>query len=157
MRIYIHSPGIEKIEIIEDVDLNSQFSDHITLGEGDFVFVDEQDVPIDYSIVISEIEISPHNSHHHHVHRHPCREISTTVSYNGRPVTITVRPNSRVGQVLDDAIARFEIDPVSGADLVLRLLGSTDDLSNSRFIGELVPRGSCSLELNLLAGHREHG
>ena len=156
MRIYIHSPGIETIEIIEDVDANFRLSDHITLGEGDFIFVDEQGVPIDCSIVIAEIEISPHNSHHH-VHRHPCREISTEVSYNGRQVTITVRPNSRVGQVLDDAIARFEIDPVSGADLVLRLPGSNDDLSNSRFIGGLVSRGSCALELNLLAGHREHG
>jgi hypothetical protein len=156
MRLYVHNPGSMEVLAIEDADANVSLSELIAVVDGDFVFVDDKGEPVDITFTLTEISVAI-DTHHHHVHRHPCKAITVEVVYNGRPVTIDGAPNVRIEEILMRAIADLGIDPISAADLVLRLPGTDHDISGSTFIGELVPRGECSLKLNLLAGSREHG
>lgn len=156
MRLYVHSPGSNEVTAIENADANTSLGEQISIAEGDFVFVDDNNDPVDITLTLTQITITV-EKHHHHVHHHPCKEIKVEVMYNGRPVFINAVPNGRIEDVLMRAIAELGIDPVSAADLVLRVPGTDQDLSGSTFVGELLPRGDCSLVLNLLAGNREHG
>jgi ribosomal protein L32 len=141
---------------IDEADANVSLSELIVVVEGDFVFVDDKGEPVDIALTLIEIAVAA-DTHHHHIHHHSCKAIKVDITYNGRPVSMSVTPNLRVEDVLLQAIADFGIDPVSAADLVLRLPGTDQDISGSTFIGELVPRGDCTLKLNLLPGSREHG
>jgi len=157
MRLYVHRPGSSEIEVVEDAPTDRPLGEVLVeVVEGDFVFVDDAGEPVDLQVTLVEIvEVGPR--HHHHVHHHPCRSISVSVNYNGRLVDVGSRPNTTVEAVLTNAISAFGIDPVTGADLVLRVPGTDADLPASRHIGSLVARGTCSVTLNLVPGHREQG
>jgi hypothetical protein len=158
MRLYLHTPGSLDVAVVEDVDPDANLSAIVEVGEGDFVFVDDGEEPVDVQLSIVEIlGVSRDEPGHHHVHRHPCREIIVEVVYNGRGRAIPARPGTHVETLVLRAISEFGIDPVTGADLVLRFPGSDDDLPSSECVGSLVVPGSCSLTLNLLPGHREQG
>lgn len=158
MRLYLHTPGTSDVAIVEDVDPDATLSTVVEIIEGDFVFIDDGDEPVDIQLSIVEIlEVSRDDPGHHHVHHHPCHEIVVQIVYNGREKIIPARPGTLVETALLRAISEFGIDPVTGADLVLRLPGSDDDLPGSDRVGSLVGRGNCALTLNLLPGHREQG
>ncbi len=157
MRLYIHRPGTNDIDTLKDAPTDTPLGQILVdVVEGDFVFVDDNGEPVDLQIALIEI-VEVGSRHHHHVHHHPCRSISVSVSYNGRFEDVGATPNTTVEDVLTNAISAFGIDPVTGADLVLRLPGTDADLPASRHIGSLVPRGICSVTLNLVPGHREQG
>jgi hypothetical protein len=159
VRLYIHAPGTADVVIMDEASPDARLSTLVEVVEGDFVFFDDGDEPVDIQLTLVEIiQGSGHQDHHHHhVHHHPCRKIMVGVVYNGRTKEVPAVPATLVETVLLRAISEFGIDPVTGADLVLLLPGSDDDLSGSKHIGELVGRGTCSLTLNLLPGHREQG
>jgi hypothetical protein len=156
MRLYVHRPGTSEIDVLEDVPTDVGLGEVILdVVEGDFVFLDDNGEPIDLRVTLAElVEV---DVHHHHVHHHPCRSITVNVNYNGRPESIEARPNTTVETVLTSAISAFGIDPVTGADLVLRVPDTDADLPGSRHIGALVHRGSCLVILNMMPGHREQG
>jgi hypothetical protein len=157
VRIYIHRPGTNDIDVLEDAPTDVPLVQVLVdVVEGDFVFIDDNGEPIDLQITLIEI-VEVGTRHHHHVHHHPCRSISVSVNYNGRVEDVGATPNATVEAVLTSAISAFGIDPVTGADLVLRVPGSDSDLPGSRHIGSLVPRGTCTATLYLVPGHREQG
>jgi len=158
MRLYIHRPG-EEVSLLDNVDPTVSLETLVEVAEGDFVFLDNNGEPVDIKVTLVELieVISRSDQPHHHVHHHPCRSISVEVVYNGRSVRVDGPPSMTAQTVLLQAIADFGIDPATGADLVLRRPGSDDDIPSSAPIGELVPRGECSLALDLRPGHREQG
>jgi hypothetical protein len=159
MRLYVHDPGEEEVAVIEDVSPEVQLASMIEVIDGDYVFFDEDDAPVDLQMTLIEIfqVRGLEQRHHAHVHRHPCLRIAVEVIYNGVTKPVPAVPGSLVEKVLLRAVSEFGIDPVTGADLVFRIPGTNDDLPGSERIGRLTPRGTCSLTLNLLPGHREHG
>jgi hypothetical protein len=168
MRLYIHSPGTAEVTVIEDVAPDTRVDAVVEVVEGDYVFLDDDDEPINVQLTIAALVQNSehgdrqhhhqhHHHHHHHVHHHPCLKLEVGVVYNGQTKSVPAVPGTLIETVLLRALAAFEIDPVTGADLVLRLPGSDDDLPGSKHVGELIQRGSCSVTLNLLPGHREAG
>jgi hypothetical protein len=159
MRLYIHHPGSPEVSVVEDASPDARVATLVDVVEGDFVFFDDGDDPVDIQLTLAEVVrgFAEEDRHQHHVHHHPCRQIAVEVVYNGRTKEVPARAGTQVETVLLRAISEFEIDPVTGADLVLRLPGSADDLGGTTHVGTLVPRGRCTLTLNLLPGHREQG
>jgi len=139
MRLYVHRPGTSKIDVLEEVATDVALGEVIVdVVEGDFVFLDDNGEPIDLQVTVAEL-VTTGVRHHHHVHHHPCRSITVNVNYNGRLQGVGATPNTTVETVLTSAISAFGIDPVTGADLVLRIPGTDADLPGSLHIGVLVP------------------
>lgn len=157
MRIYAHEPGSE-LTLHEDVPRDRTFREIVAVDQETFVFLDDDDEPVDVELVIVEVVTSRGRSPgSHHVHRHHCRHVTIAVNYGGDTRDVKVSPNQTVATVLSRAIKAYGIDPAAGADLVLRRPGSTDDLPQAEHIGDLHPGPACKLELNLLPAHREAG
>lgn len=157
MRIYLHGPHAEPT-LLEGVDETARFRDICNVDEETFVFLDDDDEPVEVDQVIVEtLAEKGRRPDHHHVHRHPCRQITVEVHYGGDTRPVHATPNQTVGKVLTLALRLYGIDAASGADLVLRRPGSSDDLPQSEHIGDLDPSPTCKLDLNLLPAHREAG
>ena len=157
MRIYVHEPGTDLI-LHEDVAQTQTFREVCTVAEEEFVFLDDDDEPVEVDLTIVEVVIARgRHPGHHHVHRHHCRQITVEVHYGGDTRVVAVTPNQSVASVLSKAIAEFGVDPAAGADLVLRRPGSNEDLPQAEHIGDLHAGPACAIELNLLPAHREAG
>jgi hypothetical protein len=157
MRIYVHGPGSSEVVVLDEAPTDRRLSDLVEILDGDYVFLDDEDEPVDIQLSLVAIVRTDEPTHHHHLHHHPCRQITVVVFYNGMNKEVPASAGTRVESVLLRAISLFGIDPVTGADLVLRRQGTEADLPPSTHIGSLVPRGSCTISLNLLPGHREQG
>jgi hypothetical protein len=92
-----------------------------------------------------------------HVITHRCHTVAVTVSYAGQDVELTVHPAVRVKDLRVKAIEALQLDAASSADLVLRLPGETTDLAASHPIGAYVPKGTCSLIVDLVHVVRPQG
>ena len=157
MRIYLHEPQAEPT-LLEEVEETARFRDICAVEEEIFVFLDDHDEPVEVDVLIVEVlRERGHKPGHHHVHRHPCRQISVEVHYGGDTRPVLATPNQTIGVVLTRALQAYGIDATSGADLVLRRPGSADDLSQNEHLGDLHPGENCKLELNLLPAQREAG
>jgi hypothetical protein len=157
MRIYLHEPQSEPT-LLEDVEETARFRDICRLDGEAFVFLDDDDEPVEVDLLIVEVlTVRGRKPSNHHIHRHPCRAITVDVHYGGDTRDIRITPNQTVGALLTKAIQAYGLDAAAGSDLVLRRPGSNDDLPQAEHVGDLHPSKSCKLELNLLPAHREAG
>lgn len=92
-----------------------------------------------------------------HVIVHGCKQITISVSYAGAQVELEEHPSTQVAEVFTKAIRSLGIDSGSSVDLTLRQPGSSEDLDAVKPIGTYVPKGTCSLILDLVHIVRPQG
>jgi hypothetical protein len=158
VRIYNHQPDSDTT-VIDDIEETATVASLLEVADTDYVFLDDDDEPIRIDVAIVEVlrGRGREPGHHHHIHRHSCRTITVSVTYGGALRRILAAPNTPVATITTEALTAFQIDPVTGADLVLRVPGSDSDLSDSTCIGSLTHGRDCAADLNLLPAHREAG
>src|SRR6266496_1658795 len=134
MRIHTYAAGSQSAvthpEVAPDVRLRGLVI--IEAGEAAYRIGDEAEV--DVEVTVSEI----FGEGPGHVIVHHCREIAVTISYAGADKVITVRPSARIEEIRTEAIKVLGQDPLSSADLVLRLPGSAEELPDTSPVGAFV-------------------
>ena len=153
MRVHTYSAGTEAAVTHPEV------APHVRLRELLVVEVDERvyrlgdDVEIDIDLTVIEL----FGSDPGHVVVHGCREVTVTASYAGQDKIVTVHPALHVKRVRAKAIEAFKLDAATSADLVLRLPGATTDMVLTNPIGAYVPKGTCSVTVDLVHQVRPQG
>lgn len=153
MRIHIYSQGVPTALTHAELAPDTRLGDIIQLRVEERVYKVGSEDEIDVGIALLEV----FDDQPGHLIVHDCKEIAVKVSYLGEPREITVHPSTHVKKVLADAIAALGIDHGTSVDLVLRELGSSEDLDLSKPIGAYVPKDSCSIALELLHIVRPQG
>lgn len=153
MRVHTYRAGDDEPRTHPDAPPQTRLRDLVAVEAGEVAYRvgDGSEVDVDHTLG----EIFGEGSGHVVVHH--CREITVTVAYGGTEKDLQVRPSTKIDDVRTEAIAAFGVDPGTGADLVLRLPGSTDDLPAPRPIGIYVPKGSCALAVDLVHAVRPQG
>jgi len=92
-----------------------------------------------------------------HLITHSCRKVAVTVVYAGAEKIVKVHPAVRLRKVRAKAVDEFDIEPADAADLALRLPGRDQDLDLAMPVGAIVPKGTCSVSLDLVHTVRPQG
>lgn len=153
MRIHTYTAGTRGAVTDPDVSPETRVRDLVTVEVDELVYRVGDEAELDIELTIVEI-FGPEPGH---LIVHHCREIAVTVSYAGTETQLTVHPATHLKQVRARAIAALGLDAGSSADLILRLPGSTEELSATNPIGTYVPKGTCALTLDLLHLVRPQG
>jgi len=117
-------------------------------SEEAFLFVEDEDTPLDLALAVDE---NFDRKRVYHVHR--ARTVEIIVHYNGRVKTRGFAPSTRVQRVLAWAIGAdgFNIDPPIAPEMELAIEGQTAELPGGAHIGRYA-RHQLKLELNLIRG-----
>jgi hypothetical protein len=153
MRVHAYSTGTEAAVTHPDVEPQVRLRELLLIESDEHVYRVDDEVEIDVDLTVVEL----FGTDPGHVVVHPCREIAVTVGYAGQDKLVTAHPSTRVRAVLAKAIAELGLDAASSADLVLRLPGTTTDLALANPIGAYVPKGTCSVTLDLVHLVRSQG
>ena len=153
MRIHTYAAGADAPVTHPDVEPGVRLRELVVVEADERVYRVGGATEIDIDVTVIEL----FGTDPGHVIVHPCREITATVSYTGNDKVVTAHPSAHVRDVRAKAIAEFGLDAGSSADLVLRLPGSTADLVLSTPIGAYVPKGTCSVTLDLVHLVRPQG
>ena len=159
-------PISEQIKLfIDDVEVrhftpNTKVSEVVLLlleGDEGFLFLGDAEEPLALDIELCEIGIEKHG----HVHAARCRHIEVTVDYGGKaPHSHRFPPTATVKAVRDWAVAQDwhpAIDPAERPKFALFLPDQKDALSEARRIGTCVPKGECTVTLELALRERQQG
>lgn len=113
------------------------------------LFVEDEDAPLDVSLIVISEGMSERT---HHVHR--VRQIEVTVYYMNKQETRAFAPSARVQRVLDWALTSdiFKIDPAIKPEMELALHGKTTPLPKDAHIGRFVRHPEHRLALDLIRG-----
>jgi hypothetical protein len=84
-----------------------------------------------------------------------CKKVSVTINYAGKPYSISVSPATSIKKLRKLAFKNFEIDDVSGADLLLWV--NKEPLDNRQLIGSLTDYPSCGVSLVLATKNDVNG
>jgi hypothetical protein len=153
MRVHTYTAGAEAAVTHPDVKPEVRLRELLMVEADERVYRVGDEVEVDLDLTIVELFAADPG----HVIVHPCREIAAAVSYAGQDRIVNAHPATRVRDVRAKAIAEFGLDAGSSADLVLRLPGSTADLVLSNPIGTYVPKGTCSVTLDMVHLVRPQG
>ncbi|MEO3810787.1 hypothetical protein ABGB17_17445 [Sphaerisporangium sp. B11E5] len=136
-----------------DIAPSTPLKELVNLGDSSLAYGLDQDEALDVTRTVEEL----FGSRNAHVIVHSCREVRVTVTYGGSSRNIQAKPGWRVAKVHREAIKAFQIDEASAADLILRLPGSTEELSETVPIGGYAAEGTCSVALDLAPHIRAQG
>jgi len=153
MRIHTYTAGVEAAVTHPDVASDVQLRVLLVVEAEEQVFRVGDDVEVDVELTVGEL----FGADPGHVVAHHCRKITMTASYAGQDRIITVHPAVHVKQARAKAIEEFKLDAASSADLVLRLPGSSNDMVETNPLGAYVPKGTCSLTVDLVHQVRAQG
>ena len=153
MRIHTYAAGAGRAVTHPDVASDVVLTELIVVETDERVYRVGDGLEIDIERTVVEIfgELPGH------VITHRCHTVIVTVSYAGQDVELTVHPAVRVKDLRAKAVEALRLDAASSADLVLRLPGETTDLAASHPIGAYVPKGTCSLTVDLVHVVRPQG
>ncbi len=153
----------------------------VKAGSGDELFIDiepghplsiivdiiarERDWNKEELIVIREGEhealelailVDAHYPHKHRHHVHHKGNVEAVVFYQTQERKRAFRRSQPLEAVLDWALEEFQIDPAMAAEFVLRLKGSTEELTPSEHLGHLAGK-RCEVAFDLGRGDITHG
>jgi hypothetical protein len=116
-------------------------------GEEAFIFVEDEDQPLDITIAVVTADSAKRV---HHVHR--LKEIEVVVFYGGQQISHKFAPSARVQKVLRWAVGPRgfkNIDPAIVPEMELTIHGQTESLPHKAHIGRFVkhPHGALKLDL----------
>ena len=107
------------------------------------VYLEDQDDDLDKGITITEASIK----HGDHIFVGRCKKVSVSILYAGRTFSTSVSPATSIKKLRKLALKHFEIDDLSGADLLLWF--NKEPLDNRQLIGSLTDYPSCGVSLVL--------
>ena len=107
------------------------------------VYLEDQDDDLDKGITITEANIN----HGDHIFVGRCKKVSVSILYAGRTFSTSVSPATSIKKLRKLALKHFEIDDLSGADLLLWF--NKEPLDNRQLIGSLTDYPSCGVSLVL--------
>ncbi|HEY0224911.1 MAG TPA: multiubiquitin domain-containing protein [Mycobacterium sp.] len=141
MEIFVHSAEAEDPQVVE-VEMTALVSTLlIEIGSDGQVWLEDTEQEIDIDLTFQAAGIS----HHHHVHRSPCREIEIEVSHEGRHIKRRFAPVLRCRRVLSWAVEHLQLGDVDDFDLLDPRTGTVVD--PQRHIGTLLHHTNCTLQL----------
>jgi len=153
MRVHVYSGGSQGALTHPDVPPATRLRELVTVEVDELVYRVGDETEVDIKLTIVELC----GNEPGHVLVHHCREVAITVSYAGTIAELHVHPARHVKQVQAMAIAALALDAGSSADLILRLPGSTEELTVTSPVGTYVPKGTCALTLDLVHLVRPQG
>ena len=107
------------------------------------VYLEDQDDDFDKGITINEAKIK----HGDHIFVGRCKKVSVNINYAGKIFPTSVGPATSIKKLRKLAFKYFEIDDVSGAELILWF--NKEPLDNRQLIGSLTDYPSCGVSLVL--------
>jgi hypothetical protein len=153
LRVHTYLAGAQAAVTHPDVAPGTPLHNLLAPQNGDRLYVVGQEAEIDPAREVGQI----FGDQPGHVIAHHCHQIEITVDYSTRDKLVTAHPSTLVEDVRAKAIEKFEFSPAESADLVLRLPGSTEDLVATSPIGAYVPKGICTLTVDLVHAVRPQG
>lgn len=152
MRVHVYESGASGARS-EEVPPETRLGDLLVLEEGERAYLIEEDAELDLRLTVAAaLGAGPG-----HLVISACRKIVVTVTYGGLDKEVRVNPSARLRRVRKLAISEFEISANDAADLVLRLPGGTQDLDLASPVGSIVPKGTCSVVVDLAHATRPQG
>jgi hypothetical protein len=107
------------------------------------IYLEDQDDDLDKGISITEANIK----HGDHIFVGRCKKVSVSILYAGKSFSTSVPPSTSIKKLRKLALKYFEIDDISGADLLLWF--NKEPLDNRQLIGSLTDYPSCGVSLVL--------
>ena len=153
VKLFVHVNNTQKYstaELDEDQKIGhlvKEFAPKLSHNE-DFledveVYVEDNDEDFDKGISISEAGFK--NGDHVFVGR--CKNISVNINYAGKIFTISVGPSTTIKKLKKFSLDHFNIDDVSGAELLLWF--NNEPLDMRQLVGSLTDYPSCGVNLVL--------
>lgn len=127
----------------------------VELGDGSFVFLDEEDEPLTRKP--KKGELLPPIKRGCRIHVTKCRKIKVTVNYLEKTADQTFAPGARVKKVKAWAVKTFGLDANDAAEHVLQLCGSTDRPATDTTLRQLTAAPVCSVCFDLVPEKRVEG
>ncbi len=157
MELFLHIEGEEEPRLVEFTNTTTAEALILASGgkaEGDMIWVEDGDEPLDADTVLAEVGIGEHA----HLHRGRCRRLKVTVRHNGEKEHL-FPPSAKVERVLKWAVGKhgFDIPEDQVANLVLAVCGADHFLDRSIHIGSLPRPSDCALCLDLAPRDRFEG
>jgi hypothetical protein len=155
MEIYVHRPTSGRMDLVV-VEESATLGAVVGLADGDAVWVEDGDAPLDPSLTLSEAGIR----HRSHIHVNRCRSVRVQVTYHGPPPREEdFGPAARLQAVFDWATGKkgFDLSREDKAEYALQVCESTDQPELSDHVGSLVIDGSCDVCFDLVAKHNIQG
>lgn len=116
----------------QDVETGQLLSEFIVLEEDEQLFLVSDDGGVlAVDVRVEEIAVAETVT----VITHPHKVIHVEVDYSGRSISMDVSPGVRVEAIRERSIKELGIAPSDGAELDLRLRGTTEDLDPGTPIG----------------------
>lgn len=148
LKLFIHVSNSQKYtttEVDDDLLLSQVIKDNFQrdVSEEVDVYLEDQDDSLDKNITISKTGLKNGD----HVFLGRCKKVSVSINYAGKIYPLSVSPATSVKKLKKEALKYFEIDEVSGADLLLWF--NNEPLDMRQIIGSLTDFPSCSVTLVL--------
>jgi hypothetical protein len=161
VKLFVHINNTQKFSTAEIDDdqkvghLVKEFAPKLSHNE-DFledveVYLEDNDEDFDKGISISEAGIK----HGDHIFVGRCKKISVNINYAGKIFTISVGPSTSIKKLKKLSLHHFNIDEVSGAELLLWF--NNEPLDMRQLVGSLTDYPSCGVNLVLAAKSGESG
>jgi hypothetical protein len=149
-------------QALKDAGISIPEESHIFTGEcsdslgSNFDDEDGEDghQPADQSRTLKELG---HVVKHGHIHVNTCRRIAVTVNYQSRTLRRRFSPATRIEVVTQWARRVFRLNDVDAANHVLRICGTENQPRPTQHLGEIVPRGTCSICFDLVPEKKVEG
>lgn len=92
-----------------------------------------------------------------HIHCHRCRKVAVEIHYRDKTKRHRFSPSTTVATVIEWARRKFRLTDPDNAKLRLQVCNSTERPGLDRHLGELTPRGTCSLCFDLVFEKKVEG
>jgi hypothetical protein len=161
VKLFVHINNTQKYSTAEIDDdqkvghLVKEFAPKLSHNE-DFledveVYLEDNDEDFDKGISIREAGIK----HGDHIFVGRCKKVSVNINYAGKIFTISVGPSTSIKKLKKLSLNHFNIDEVSGAELLLWF--NNDPLDMRQLVGSLTDYPSCGVNLVLATKNDVNG
>jgi hypothetical protein len=158
--LFYQGEGIGEIAHIEfDADatfavLKARLVEKHGVPHGAFLFLEDEDEPLDEDILIRDRATAKGLK----VHIHRCRHVEVTVTFNGETVERRFSPSATVARVKRWAAAdKFGMSEEEAGEHVLQIAGTHDRPAPGTHIGALTDGKVCGLAFDLVPDERVNG
>ena len=134
--------------------LKARLTEKYRIGDDALLFIEDEDDPIDESVLVKDRATATGLK----VHIHRCRHVKVTVMYNGRTVECRFPPSATIARVKRwAAVKEFGMSEEEAGEHVLQIPGTHDRPAPGTHIGALTNDKTDRLSFDLVADERVNG
>lgn len=134
--------------------LKARLTEKYRIGDDALLFIEDEDDPIDESVLVKDRATATGLK----VHIHRCRHVKVTVMYNGRTVECHFPPSATIARVKRwAAVKEFGMSEEEAGEHVLQISGTHDRPAPGTHIGALTNDKTDRLSFDLVADERVNG